>query len=160
MRISRAIAPERILYTMLRVSNLDVSIAFYRDMLGMSELGRETFPDAKFTVVFMGYGDLAKDAVLELTYNWENQGYEQGTAYGNITLAVDDVYALEAFLKQHDITILRPAGELQIVSSETGKKYTLAHITDPDGYRIELMQNEKQTVIGRTVAAGREELIS
>lgn len=140
MRIASALAPDRILYTMLRVSDLDTSITFYRDMLGMSELGRETFPDAKFTAVFMGYGDRAKDAVLELTYNWENQGYEHGTAYGNLSLAVNDVYALEAFLQQYDVTILRPAGELPIVSSELGKKYTLAHIADPDGYRIELMQ--------------------
>lgn len=132
--------PERILFTMLRVSDLDTSIAFYRDMLGMSELGRETFEDAKFTAVYMGYGDMAKDAVLELTYNWENQGYEHGTAFGNITLGVKDVYALESFLKEHDVKILRPAGELSITPSETGKVYTLAHVADPDGYRVELIQ--------------------
>lgn len=141
MPVSSTIAPNRILFSMLRVSDLDTSIAFYRDMLGMSELKRETFPDAKFTAVFMGYGDLTKDAVLELTHNWENEGYEQGTAFGNISLAVDDLFALESFLQQQGVKILRPAGELQIVPSETGKKYTLAHIADPDGYRIELIQN-------------------
>lgn len=141
MSISSAIAPKRILFAMLRVSNLDTSIAFYRDMLGMSELGRETFSEAKFTAVYMGYGDMAKDTVLELTYNWDNEGYEHGTAFGNITLAVDDVYAVEEFLKKQGVTILRPASALPIVPSETGKVYTLAHVADPDGYRVELIQN-------------------
>lgn len=140
MSIPSKITPSRILFTMLRVRDLDASIAFYRDMLGMSELGRETFHEAKFTAVYMGYGNMAENTVLELTYNWENQGYEQGTAYGNISLAVDDVYALNTFLQEQGVTILRPAGELNIVPSETGKKYTLAHIEDPDGYRVELIQ--------------------
>lgn len=140
MPLPTELAPQRILFTMLRVSDLDASIAFYTDMLGMSELRRETFEDAKFTAVYMGYGDISKNAVLELTHNWENDGYEQGTAYGNITLAVNDVYALQEFLEQQGVTILRPAGELSIVPSESGKVYTLAHIADPDGYRIELIQ--------------------
>lgn len=141
MNIPNKLIPKRILFTMLRVKDIDTSIAFYRDMLGMSELGRETFTDAKFTAVYMGYGDMTNEAVLELTYNWENEGYDQGTAYGNITLAVDDIYALETFLREQGVTILRSAGELSIVPSETGKVYTLAHIADPDGYRIELIQN-------------------
>lgn len=141
MPVPPSIAPRRLLFTMLRVRDIDQSVAFYRDMLGMSELGRETYPDAKFTAVFMGYGDRSKDALVELTHNWENDGYDHGTAFGNISLAVDDVYALETYLKAHDVTILRPAGKLPVVSSETGQKYTLAHIADPDGYRIELVQN-------------------
>ncbi|MCH9681497.1 MAG: VOC family protein, partial [Deltaproteobacteria bacterium] len=100
MQTSTGFFPHRILFTMLRVSDLDASIAFYRDMLGMSELGRETFEDAKFTAVYLGYGALAKDAVLELTYNWDNDGYAHGTAYGNVSLAVQDLFALEAFLVQ------------------------------------------------------------
>lgn len=140
MNIQPNIAPKRILFTMLRVKDLDKSISFYQDMLGMTELERETFPDAKFTAVYMGYGDKNSHTVLELTCNWENEGYEQGTAFGNISLAVDDIYALETHLKKHNVKILRPAGELSIVPVETGKKYTLAHIADPDGYRIELMQ--------------------
>ncbi|MGR3273723.1 VOC family protein [Acaryochloris marina NIES-2412] len=135
-----SIAPKRILYTMLRVSDLDRSIAFYRDRLGMSELGRETFPDAKFTAVFMGYGNRKTDAVIELTYNWGNHSYEHGTRYGNLSLAVDDIYALETYLKENGVEILRPAGEIPMVSTETGEKHTLAFIADPDGYRIELMQ--------------------
>lgn len=141
MRVSTAISPDRILFTMLRVSDLDASIAFYRDMLGMAELGRETFQEARFTAVYMGYGDLAKEAVLELTYNWDNRGYEHGTAYGNISLAVRDVASLAAFLEEQGVTILRPAGELKVVPSETGRRYTLAHVADPDGYRVELIQS-------------------
>lgn len=140
MSIPQNITPKRILFTMLRVKDVDRSIAFYRDMLGMTELERETFPGAKFTAVYMGYGDKNNDAVLELTHNWENDGYEHGTAFGNISLAVDDVYALEKYFEEHDVEILRPAGELSIVPEETGKKYTLAHIADPDGYRVELIQ--------------------
>jgi lactoylglutathione lyase len=140
LNIPQTIAPSRILFAMLRVNNLDRSIAFYRDMLGMREIERETFADAKFTAVYMGYGSKTEDTVLELTYNWENDGYEHGTAFGNITLAVEDVYAVEAFLKEQGVKILRPAGELPITPDETGKIYTLAHIADPDGYRIELIQ--------------------
>ncbi len=140
MRVPKKIAPTRILFAMLRVSDLDRSIDFYKNILGMREIERETFEDAKFTAVYMGYGDKATDTVLELTHNWENEGYEQGTAFGNITLAVDDIYAVESFLKDQGIEILRPAGELSITPTETGKVYTLAHITDPDGYRIELIQ--------------------
>ncbi|MEO9468494.1 VOC family protein [Parasphingorhabdus sp.] len=140
MSIPNHIAPHRMMFAMLRVSDIDASIAFYRDMLGMTELYRETFEDVKFTAVYMGYGDPKNDTILELTYNWENDGYEHGTAFGNITLAVKDVYAVEAFLKERDVTILRPAGELSIKPAETGKIYTLAHIADPDGYRIELIQ--------------------
>jgi len=139
-RIAKSISPKRILFTMLRVSDLETSITFYRDMLGMSELSRETFTDAKFTAVYMGYGDIAQGAVLELTHNWENAGYKHGSAFGNISLAVADIYATEAFLREQGVTILRPAGELAITPSETSKIYTLAHIADPDGYRIELIQ--------------------
>ncbi len=138
--IPKTVLPKRILYTMIRVSNLDHSIAFYQDMLGMSELGRETFPEAKFTAVFMGYGDRATHPVLELTYNWGDNTYEHGTGYGNLSLAVDDVYALEAHLQERGVKILRPAGEVAMASTETGERHTLAFIADPDGYRIELMQ--------------------
>ncbi len=143
--VPAAIAPNRILFTMLRVTDLDRSIAFYRDMLGMKELGRETFSDVEFTAVFMGYGDRKKDAVMELTYNWGDNCYEHGTAFGNISLEVNDVFALEAFLKENNVEILRPAGELNIVSAELGRKHTLAHVADPDGYRIELMQVLSET---------------
>lgn len=140
MAISTNIAPNRLLFTMLRVSDLERSVAFYRDMLGMTEFERETFAEANFTVVYMGYGTKTEGTILELTYNEGNTGYVHGTAFGNITLAVDDVFAVEAFLKEQDVTILRPAGKIAMTSKELGRQYTLAHIADPDGYRIELMQ--------------------
>ena len=142
MQLTKHMTPSRILFAMLRVSDLKKSIAFYTDLLGMHEIERETFEDAKFTAVYMGYGDKHTDTVLELTYNWNNEGYEHGTAFGNISLAVEDVYGLEQFLKEKNVTILRPAGELSITPAETGKVYTLAHIQDPDGYRIELIQSQ------------------
>lgn len=132
---------------MLRVSDLERSVAFYKDILGMREIERETFAEAKFTAVYMGYGSKTDDTVLELTHNWENDGYEHGTAFGNITLAVEDVYAVEAFAKEQGVKILRPAGELSVTPSETGKVYTLAHIADPDGYRIELIQIQRPKFI-------------
>jgi len=138
--IPQDIVPSRILFSMLRVRDLERSVAFYCDLLGMKELERETFPDAKFTISLLGYGDRDQHAALELTWNWENEGYEHGTAYGNISLGVKDIYALEAFLKEQDVKILRPAGEMSMTSTEIGRKYTFAHIEDPDGYRIELMQ--------------------
>ncbi|WP_299732328.1 VOC family protein [uncultured Tateyamaria sp.] len=143
MAISPDVAPNRILFAMLRVTDLERSVAFYRDMLGMTEFERETFAEANFTVVYMGYGNKDQGAILELTYNEGNDGYEHGTAFGNISLEVDDVFAVEAFLKEHDVTILRPAGKLAMTSKELGREYTLAHIADPDGYRIELMQTLK-----------------
>lgn len=139
-KIDSNIAPSRVLFAMLRVSNLETSIAFYRDMLGMKVLETETFESARFTAVYMGYGDKDKDTVIELTHNWDNDGYAHGSYFGNITLGVKDVHALEAFLIDNGVKILRPAGELSISPKETGKIYTLAHIADPDGYRIELIQ--------------------
>lgn len=134
------IAPNRILFSMLRVSDLERSVAFYCDLLGMKELERETFPEAKFTISLLGYGDKDQHTAMELTWNWENDGYEHGTAFGNIALGVEDVYALEVFLKEQGVKILRPAGAMSMVSKEIGRTYTFAHIEDPDGYRVELMQ--------------------
>lgn len=90
--------PNRILYTMLRVRDLDRSLAFYRDALGMHEMRRETFPEGKFTLVFIGYGDATTDAVIELTYNWGDETYDLGTAYGHIALEVDDIHRMEQHL--------------------------------------------------------------
>jgi len=140
LTVSKDIAPNRILFSMLRVSDLERSIAFYCDMLGMKELERETFPDAKFTIALLDYGDRDQHTAMELTWNWENDGYEQGTAYGNISLGVRDVFALERFLIERGVKMLRPAGEMSMVSTEIGRTYTFAHVEDPDGYRVELMQ--------------------
>jgi lactoylglutathione lyase len=121
---------------MLRVKNLETSIAFYHDLLGMSEMGRETYPEVKFTVAFMGYGDRVTNPAIELAY----KTYEHGTAFGNISLAVDDVHALVAHLEEQNVKITHAAGELPMALTETGLRHTLVFILDPDGYKVELMQ--------------------
>lgn len=140
MSVPQEIAPNRILFSMLRVSDLERSVAFYCDLLGMKELERETFPDAKFTISLLGCGGRDQHTAMELTWNWDNNGYQHGTAYGDIALGVKDVFALEAFLKEQGVKILRPAGAMSMVSEEIGRTYTFAHIEDPEAYRVELMQ--------------------
>lgn len=135
--------PNRILYTMLRVTDLERSLKFYHDALGMRELRRETFPDGKFTLVFIGYGDADKDAVIELTYNWADATYDLGNAYGHIALEVDDIYAMEQHLIALGVKVTRAAGPMTFEPEETGLREVIAFIEDPDGYRIELI--EKQT---------------
>ncbi|MBM7067007.1 lactoylglutathione lyase [Actibacterium sp. 188UL27-1] len=132
--------PNRILYTMLRVRDLDRSLKFYQDALGMYEMRRETFPEGKFTLVFIGYGDAASDAVIELTYNWDDNDYELGNAYGHIALEVDDIYAMEKHLKSLGVHVVRPAGPMTFAPEETGVKEVISFIEDPDGYRIEFIE--------------------
>ncbi len=132
--------PNRILYTMLRVADLERSLEFYTTALGMREMHRETFPEGEFTLVFIGYGDAATDAVIELTYNWGDQNYDLGTGYGHIALEVDDIYAMEKHLTSMDVKVVRPAGEMTFALKETGVREVIAFIEDPDGYRIELIQ--------------------
>jgi len=126
----------RILHTMIRVGDLDRSIAFYRDFLGMKLLRRQDYPEGKFTLAFMGYGDESSNTVLELTLNWGVTFYEMGSAYGHVAIAVDDVYAACEKIKQLGGKVLREAGPM------TGGSTVLAFIEDPDGYRIELL-NER-----------------
>ena len=132
--------PIRILYTMLRVSDLERSLEFYENALGMHEMRRETFPDGKFTLVFIGYGDAASDAVIELTYNWGDNNYDLGNGYGHIALEVDDIYAMEEHLKSMGVKVIRPAGPMTFAPEETGEKEVISFIEDPDGYKIEFIQ--------------------
>jgi len=125
----------RLLHTMIRVGDLDRSIAFYRDFLGMRLLRRKDYPEGKFTLAFMGYGDESSNTVLELTLNWGVTSYEMGTAYGHIAIAVDDVYAACEKIKQLGGKVLREAGPM------SGGTTVLAFIEDPDGYRIELLND-------------------
>jgi len=125
----------RLLHTMIRVGDLDRSIAFYRDFLGMRLLRRQDYPEGKFTLAFMGYGDESSNTVLELTLNWGVTSYEMGTAYGHIAIAVDDVYAACEKIKQLGGKVLREAGPM------SGGTTVLAFIEDPDGYRIELLND-------------------
>jgi len=125
----------RLLHTMIRVGDLDRSIAFYRDFLGMRLLRRQDYPEGKFTLAFMGYGDESSNTVLELTLNWGVTSYEMGTAYGHIAIAVDDVYAACEKIKKLGGNVLREAGPM------SGGTTVLAFIEDPDGYRIELLND-------------------
>lgn len=132
--------PSRILYTMVRVTDLDRSIAFYRDFLGMRELKRETFTEGRFTLVFIGYDDPGSNTVIELTYNWDPNTYTHGTGYGHLALEVTDIYAVCDHLTAKGVTVIRKAGPMTYAPSETGHRETIAFIEDPDGYRIELIE--------------------
>ena len=126
----------RILHTMLRVGDLDKSLAFYTDVLGMRLLRRKDYPEGKFTLAFVGYEDEADGAVIELTHNWGVARYEIGTGYGHIALAVDDVYAACTGIKARGGKVTREAGPMKGVSS------VIAFVEDPDGYKVELIQRQ------------------
>ena len=132
--------PTRVLYTMFRVSDLDRSIAFYCDALGMKELRRENFTEGRFTLVFVGYGDEASNTVIELTYNWDENTYQHGTRYGHVALGVTDIYATCTHLEKLGVTVLRDPGPMTYSVDETGVKEVIAFIEDPDGYKVELIQ--------------------
>jgi len=123
----------RLLHTMLRVGNLDKSVAFYRDVLGMRELRRKDYPDGKFTLAFMGYGHESENTVLELTYNWDTDKYDLGNAFGHIAIEVADVYQAAADMKASGAKCLRDAGPMNPGTP------IIAFFEDPDGYPIELI---------------------
>jgi len=123
----------RILHTMLRVGDLEKSIAFYTQVLGMKELRRKEYPDGKFTLAFLGYGDEANNTVLELTYNWGVESYEIGSAFGHIAIGVPDVYDACEKMKLAGGKIIRDAGPMN--AGDT----IIAFLEDPDGYQIELI---------------------
>ncbi|MFZ5724069.1 MAG: lactoylglutathione lyase [Pseudomonadota bacterium] len=125
----------RILHTMLRVGDLDRSLDFYTRILGMKLLRKKEYPDGKFTLAFVGYGDESDTAVIELTYNWGVDKYELGTAYGHIALGVDDVYATTERIRAAGGKVIREPGPMKHGST------ILAFVEDPDGYRIELLDN-------------------
>lgn len=124
----------RLLHTMLRVTNLDVSLRFYCELLGMQLLRRKDYPGGKFTLAFVGYGPESEQTVLELTWNWETDRYDLGTAYGHIALGVDDIYATVERLRAQGAVVTREPGPMAHGGS------TIAFIADPDGYRIELIE--------------------
>ncbi len=123
----------RLLHTMLRTGDLDRAIAFYTDVLGMKLLRRKDYPEGKFTLAFMGYGEEMNNTVIELTYNWGVSQYELGTAYGHIAVEVDDVHAACAAAKAKGARIVREAGPMNAGTT------VIAFIADPDGYYIELI---------------------
>jgi lactoylglutathione lyase len=123
----------RILHTMLRVGDLNRSVDFYTQVLGMTLLRRKDYPEGRFTLAFVGYGDESKQAAIELTHNWDTDAYELGTGYGHIALEVDDVYQACAEIKERGGKILREAGPMNAGTT------IIAFVADPDGYPIELL---------------------
>lgn len=124
----------RILHTMLRVGDLDRSIDFYTNVLGMKLLRRKDYPGGKFTLAFVGYDTEDKASVLELTYNWGVDHYERGSGYGHIALEVDDAHAACEAVAARGGMVVRPAGPMSHGST------VIAFIEDPDGYPIEFIQ--------------------
>jgi len=123
----------RLLHTMLRVVDLEASIQFYTEVMGMSLLRKNDHPDGRFTLAFLGYGNEAENTVLELTHNWDGEGYELGTAYGHIAIEVADVYAACEKIKISGGKVVREAGPMKHGST------ILAFVEDPDGYKVELL---------------------
>lgn len=123
----------RLLHTMLRVGDLQASIAFYTDVLGMTLLRQNDYPDGRFTLAFLGYGNEAEHTVLELTHNWDTPAYELGNGYGHIAIEVDDVYAACEKIRAHGGKVVREPGPMKHGTT------ILAFVEDPDGYKIELL---------------------
>ena len=130
----------RFLHIMLRVGNLEQSLQFYCEVLGMKLLRRKDYPEGKFTLAFVGYGEESDHTVLELTHNWETGHYELGNAYGHIALGVEDIYTACSHIEAKGGTIARPPGPMKHGTT------VIAFVTDPDGYKIELIQLKADSV--------------
>lgn len=124
----------RMLHTMLRVGDLEKSIAFYTEVLGMHLLRRKDYPDGKFTLAFVGYGDESDHTVIELTHNWDTGSYDLGNGYGHIALAVEDAAAACDAIRKRGGNVVREAGPMKHGTT------VIAFVEDPDGYKIELIE--------------------
>lgn len=129
----------RLLHTMLRVGNLDKSLQFYCDVLGMTLLRQKDYPGGKFTLAFVGYGDESDHTVLELTHNWGVESYDLGEGYGHIALGVEDIYQTCEAIKSKGGEVVREPGPMKHGST------VIAFVSDPDGYKVELIQLKDQT---------------
>ena len=123
----------RILHTMLRVGDLERSLRFYTEVLGMCLLRRKDYPEGRFTLAFVGYGDEERNTVLELTHNWDTPSYDLGTGFGHVAIEVDDVYKACEAIRARGGKIVREPGPMKHSTT------VLAFVDDPDGYRIELL---------------------
>ena len=128
----------QLLHTMLRVGNLEESLKFYTEVLGMRLLRQKEYPDGKFTLAFVGYGDESDTTVLELTYNWGVAEYNLGDAYGHIAIGVDDIYGTCEAIKARGGKVIREPGPMKHGST------VIAFVQDPDGYKVELIQLKNQ----------------
>lgn len=129
----------RLLHTMLRVGNLDESIDFYCNVLGMKLLRQKEYPSGEFTLAFLGYGDESDTTVIELTYNWGVTSYDLGSAYGHIAIGVDDIYGTCDEIKARGGKVVREPGPMKHGST------VIAFVEDPTGYKIELIQLSTQS---------------
>lgn len=126
----------RMMHTMLRVTDLDRALGFYVDVLDMKLIRRKDYPEGRFTLAFVGYGDESASTVLELTHNWDTNAYDLGSAYGHIAIGVDDVYQTCDRIRERGGKIVRDAGPMK------GGRTVIAFVEDPDGYKVELLQDE------------------
>lgn len=126
----------QMLHTMIRVGDLDKSIDFYTRLLGMKLLRRNDYPDGRFTLAFVGYGDESANTVIELTHNWDTPAYDLGNGFGHVALGVPDIYATCAQLAEAGAKITRPPGPMKHGTT------VIAFIEDPDGYKIELIERK------------------
>jgi lactoylglutathione lyase len=136
----------RLLHTMLRVGNLETSLKFYCEVLGMQLLRQKEYPSGEFTLAFIGYGDEADHTVIELTYNWGKEKYELGDAYGHIAIGVDDIYKTCDEIKARGGKVSREPGPMKHGST------VIAFVEDPDGYKVELIQSKSHNPTAEKVA--------
>lgn len=124
----------RLLHTMIRVGNLQRSLAFYTEVLGMKLLRQQDYPDGRFTLAFVGYGDEDSHAVIELTHNWDTEEYDIGTGFGHIAIAVKNAAAACDEIRSRGGKVVREAGAMKHGTT------VIAFVEDPDGYKIELIE--------------------
>jgi lactoylglutathione lyase len=134
----------QLLHTMLRVGDLEASLKFYCELLGMKLLRQKDYPGGEFTLAFVGYGDEADHTVLELTHNWGVEKYDLGNAYGHIAIGVDDIYATCEEIKARGGKVVREAGPMKHGST------VIAFVEDPDGYKVELIQLSSRIASAQT----------
>ena len=127
----------RILHTMIRVVDLDRSLRFYTEVLGMKVIRRKDYPEGKFTLAFVGYGDESEGAVIELTHNWETKSYELGTGFGHVAVEVEDAAVACERVTELGGKVTRPAGPMKHGTT------VIAFVEDPDGYKIEFIQRKR-----------------
>lgn len=127
-------AAMRLLHTMLRVGDLERSLTFYTEVLGMRLLRRKDYPGGRFTLAFVGYGEESETTVLELTHNWDTSSYEIGSGYGHIAIGVDDIVAVCEQMRAKGGRVVREAGPMKNGST------VIAFVEDPDGYKVELIE--------------------
>ena len=126
----------RLLHTMLRVGNLERSLAFYQDVLDMQLLRKQDYPEGRFTLAFIGYGDEANHTVIELTHNWDTDRYDLGTGYGHIAIEVENAAAACDAVRARGGKVTREAGPMKHGST------VIAFVEDPDGYKIEFIEKK------------------